>query len=108
MEGTLVLHVIRGDQDYDSSLGNDFLRHQNVKRVTVLTHCDMLPTEEEARKRIMDTLNETSKNSIGTYAVNGSQDDDSNLDILHSMDKRVVVGAEVKVLFFLELCNFLT
>ncbi len=34
--------VCRGDQDYGSLLGNDFMRKQqnNIPRVTVLTHCD--------------------------------------------------------------------
>ena len=40
--GTSVLHVCRGDQDYGSLVGNDFVCKTLDKhpRVTVLTHCD--------------------------------------------------------------------
>ncbi len=49
MPGTLVLHVVKADQDYASVLGNDFMRQHSAEvtsRVTVLTHCDKLSSDD--------------------------------------------------------------
>lgn len=78
MPGTLALHVIKGDQDYASVLGNDFMRqvHHNA-RVTVLTHCDKLDlTVDSNVQHIQTTLQKTSENSSLTVAVLGSASDD--------------------------------
>ena len=74
MPGTLALHVVKGDQDYGSLLGNDFLRGiQDVPRVTVLTHCDKLVTSStDDMQRLTTTLNTTSENSSLTVVVLGS------------------------------------
>jgi len=75
MPGTLALHVIKGDQDYDSMLGNDFMRNvptQDTPRVTVLTHCDKLdPASNEDVERLRTTLDTTARNSSLTVAVHG-------------------------------------
>jgi len=42
MPGTLVLHVVKSDQDYDTILGNDFLRTIDKDMILVLTHTDRL------------------------------------------------------------------
>ena len=39
MPGTLVLHVVKADQDYDSVLGNDFLRRQDHDDRVTDTDC---------------------------------------------------------------------
>ena len=78
MPGTLALHVVKGDQDYGSLLGNDFLRGiQDVPRVTVLTHCDKLDTSsKDDVQRLTTTLNTTSENSSLTVVVLGSAQED--------------------------------
>jgi hypothetical protein len=63
---------VKGDQDYDSLLGNDFMRKLRVPRVTVLTHCDKIEATSDGRVRIAATLDRTSENSSGTFAVDGS------------------------------------
>ncbi len=100
MPGTLVLHVIRGDQDYGSMLGNDFVRKTNSQeknRVTVLTHCDKLDQSNLAdKKRLHNTLDTTQLISSQTFAVDGrAQSDDGEKHVLEhiaSMDARVDVG----------------
>jgi GTP-binding protein EngB required for normal cell division len=72
MPGTLALHIVKGDQDYGSLLGNDFMRKLSVTRVTVLTHCDKLESSADGRARLAETLDRTSENSSGTFAVDGS------------------------------------
>lgn len=110
MSGTLVLHVIKGDQDYGGLLGNDFMRkHTSVPRVTVLTHCDKLEDNDKARKLLMHTLDKTSKHSSQTFAINGEVDkkktntvnknnknDKNNESLSHlgAMDTRIEVGIE--------------
>lgn len=42
MPGSLVLHVCKSDQDYDTILGNDFLRKIDKEKILVLTHTDRL------------------------------------------------------------------
>ena len=67
MSGTLVLHVVKDDQDYASLLGNDFMRRapkhdDDAGRVTVLTHCDELDVMSEADAiRLRTTLDTTTK-----------------------------------------------
>jgi GTPase Era involved in 16S rRNA processing len=103
MPGTLVLHVVKGDQDYASLLGNDFMRqtvrHENA-RVTVLTHCDNLKSQSDHdRTRLRTTLDATSENSSLTVALLGcAQDDDeeaSALRHLTAIDSRVAIGNAV-------------
>ena len=97
MPGTLAMHVIKGDQDYGSLLGNDFMRQHRVARVTVLTHCDHLKQTPDDRRRLVETLDCTSENSSLTFAVDGSLDSDdeehSRLRLLPEMDSRVEIGA---------------
>ena len=83
MPGTLAMHIVKGDQDYDSLLGNDFMRKLSVARVTVLTHCDKISPNADARARIAVTLDRTSENSSGTFAVDGTVGAAAG-DILHS------------------------
>ncbi|KAH9262289.1 hypothetical protein BASA82_000659 [Batrachochytrium salamandrivorans] len=42
MDSTLVLHVARGDSDYQALLGNDVVREYSHKITNVFTHCDQL------------------------------------------------------------------
>ena len=60
MSGTLVLHVVRGDTDFDSILANDFMRELpsgREQRITVLTHCDKLDAaSRDDRDRLKSTL----------------------------------------------------
>jgi hypothetical protein len=99
MPGTLALHVVKGDQDYGSLLGNDFLRGiQDVPRVTVLTHCDKLVTSStDDMQRLTTTLNTTSENSSLTVVVLGSAQEDKQemeaLGHLADMDPRLEIGA---------------
>lgn len=46
MSGSLILHVVKSDQDYDTIIGNDFLRKLNKDKILVLTHLDMLNKHE--------------------------------------------------------------
>ncbi len=100
MPGTLMLHVVRGDQDYGSMLGNDFVRNANSSernRVTVLTHCDKLDRASSTdQERLQNTLATTQSISSQTFAVDGraQSDEDENLVLAHveSMDVRVDVG----------------
>mmetsp|Transcript_32254 Transcript_32254/g.86367 ORF Transcript_32254/g.86367 Transcript_32254/m.86367 type:complete len:692 (-) Transcript_32254:133-2208(-) len=69
MPGTLVMHVVKGDKDYDSTLGNDFMRNHKIDRVTVLTHCDKVGP---ALPRLQITLSKASETSSMTFAVDGS------------------------------------
>ena len=103
MPGTLVLHVVKGDQDYASLLGNDFMRHAGKidgghGRVTVLTHCDKLKAESPAdRKRLQATLNTTDNSSSLTVALCGNAkddaDEDTQLQHLGSLERRLALGA---------------
>ena len=100
MPGTLALHVVRADQDYDSLLGNDFMRKLSVARVTVLTHCDKMETSADECARISYTLDRTSENSTGTFAVDGtigSEADDilletAALGTVRQLESRIAVG----------------
>ena len=104
MPGTLVLHVVKGDQDYASLLGNDFMRHAgkskgNDGRVTVLTHCDKLEQSSPSdTQRLQITLDATCDNSSLTFAIHGCARDhaeeDAALQHLSAMDGRVEVGAK--------------
>jgi len=101
MPGTLVLHVIKGDQDYGSVLGNDFMRHagQDNNRVTVLTHCDKLDlTDATDIERLQSTITTTAEHSSLTVAVHGGAVDDADectkLDnLVQSSEVAVDVGA---------------
>jgi len=101
MPGTLALHVVKGDQDYGSLLGNDFLRGiQGMPRVTVLTHCDKLDkTSKDDAQRLRTTLNTTTEISSLTVAVLGcGRKDAEEVEMLRhliDMDARVEVGASV-------------
>jgi hypothetical protein len=61
MPGTLVLHVVKADQDYGAVLGNDFLRPYKDKCTSVFTYCDMLDShpEENARTWMEKAIEET-------------------------------------------------
>jgi DNA-directed RNA polymerase subunit F len=103
MPGTLAMHIVKGDQDYDSLLGNDFMRKLSVPRVTVLTHCDKIENTADGRARIAATLDRTSENSSGTFAVDGTASSASSADasretealrFVQQLDCRVEVGVE--------------
>ena len=104
MPGTLVLHVVKGDQDYASLLGNDFMRQTGKSkggegRVTVLTHCDKLEQSAPGdTQRLQITLDATCENSSSTFAIHGCAQDQSEEDAalrhLSGMDERVEVGAK--------------
>ena len=104
MPGTLVLHVVKGDQDYASLLGNDFMRQAGKSkggegRVTVLTHCDKLEQSAPGdTQRLQITLDATCENSSSTFAIHGCAQDqaeeDAALRHLSGMDERVEVGAK--------------
>jgi GTPase Era involved in 16S rRNA processing len=108
MPGTLALHIVKGDQDYASLLGNDFMRQlgeNDNPRVTVLTHCDKLePACVDDIQRLQKTLDITLTNSSHTFAVNGCAVDAAEevkaLQHLAQMDGRLTVGAT-------HLCNHL-
>ena len=102
MPGTLAMHIVKGDQDYDSLLGNDFMRKLRVPRVTVLTHCDKIEATADGRARIAATLDRTSENSSGTFAVDGSVGitaeeaarEKNAICFVQQLDCRVEVGVE--------------
>lgn len=102
MAGTLVLHVVKGDQDYASLLGNDFMRRapkHDAGCITVLTHCDKLDVTSGADTvRLQTTLDTTTINSTLAIAVMGNAKDDeyeqNKLDHLTTMDDRLEVGAK--------------
>jgi len=72
MDGTLVLHIVRADQDFDSLLGNDFIRKHKNDKVLVLTHCDSL--EEQGIANYTQRMNETlSKDIEHVFAVIASK-----------------------------------
>ena len=100
MPGTLVLHVVKGDQDYASLLGNDFMRqassHGNA-RVTVLTHCDNLSAGvEQDATRLRTTLDAASKNSALAVALLGcaksDEEETAALTHLTAIDDRIRIG----------------
>jgi len=100
MQGTLALHVIKGDQDYGSVLGNDFMRQHSIARVTVLTHCDNLKRTPDDECKLSKTLDQTSENSSLTFAVDGSMKNDmapneeaKKLVVVSQMDSRIEIGA---------------
>jgi hypothetical protein len=101
MPGTLAMHIVKGDQDYDSLLGNDFMRKLSVARVTVLTHCDKIEPTADGRARLAVTLDRTSENSSGTFAVDGSIGNTAEDVVreaaalrLQQLDSRMEVGVE--------------
>jgi GTP-binding protein EngB required for normal cell division len=102
MPGTLVLHVVKGDQDYASMLGNDFMRQDSkhdAGRVTVLTHCDKLDAKSAGDiTRLQTTLDTTADNSTLTVALLGCTEDDEEeqyqLKHLRGMDDRLEVGVK--------------
>ena len=74
MDGTLCLHVCKGDQDYGNILGNDFMRHKanSVPRVTVLTHCDVsLSSGAENTTRLEDTVQKAITHGSMVCAIDG-------------------------------------
>jgi hypothetical protein len=103
MPGTLVLHVVKGDQDYGSVLGNDFMRQackHGGGRVTVLTHCDKLApsTTLADAERLRTTLKRASEHSSLTFSVHGCAVDDDDelaqLQHLSGFDEQLLeVGA---------------
>jgi len=69
--GTLVLHVVKANQDYNSILGNNFMKDNVLNNiVTVITHCD---EEIESLKHIPNTL-ETINGDIFAVLGNSSND----------------------------------
>ena len=101
MPGTLVLHVVKGDQDYASLLGNDFMRKapkHDAGRVTVLTHCDKIDNQcPEDVTRLQTTLDTTASNSTLTVALlgcaNNDEEEQQKLKHLTQIDHRLDVGA---------------
>jgi len=101
MPVTLAMHIVKGDQD-DSLLGNDFMRKLSVTRVTVLTHCDKIEPTADGCARIAVTLDRTSENSSGTFAVDGSIGTTAEdvlretvaLRIVQQLDCRIEVGVQ--------------
>lgn len=82
MNGTLVLHIVRADQDYDSLLGNGFIRKHQNDRVLVLTHCDSL--ESQGITNYTQRMDETmAKNIDNIFAVMASK----NLEELNNEDE---------------------
>lgn len=72
MNGTLVLHIVKADQDFHTCLGNDFIRKRENDRILVLTHCDEL--EGQGQERYNNRLNETFENPIDNiFAVMSSR-----------------------------------
>jgi hypothetical protein len=100
MPGTLVLHVVKGDQDYASLLGNDFMRQDSkhdAGRVTVLTHCDKLDAKSASDiTKLQTTLDTTADNSTLTVALLGCAEDNEEeqyqLNHLIAIDDRLEVG----------------
>jgi hypothetical protein len=71
--GTLVLHVVKANQDYNSILGNNFMKDNVLNNiVTVITHSD---EETESLKHIPNTL-ETINGDI--FSVLGNRKDDED------------------------------
>ena len=96
-EGSFALHITRGDQDYDTALGNDFLR-DDVKcknRITVLTHLDKV---DLADCKLESTLQKTAENSQYTFAVVGHlQDKEEEKESLKQVTEkfpRLLVGVD--------------
>lgn len=108
MNGTLILHVARADQDYDSLLGNDFIRKHSTERVLVLTHCDKL--EDEGVKNYTQRLDETLEkqtDNINVFAMIASKsleemshdDEVSYLQRLNSINSRERIRLGTKNLY---------
>lgn len=92
--------MIKGDQDYGSLLGNDFMRQHSIARVTVLTHCDNLKRTPDDECKLIKTLDQTAENSSLTFAVDGSIKGDmasaeeaKRLALVSQMDPRIEIGA---------------
>ena len=84
--GTLVLHVIKANQDYNSILGNNFMKDNVLNNiVTVITHCD---EETESLKHIPNTL-ETINGDIFSVLGNseGDKDEENKFKELTYLDK---------------------
>ena len=102
MEGSLVLHVVKADQDYDSILGNKEVRESasgDTNRITVLTHGDKVNVNDEAeRARLLGTISKAMKHSSMTCAVLGAaqSDPEENRRLAHlsGIDARLHVGTE--------------
>ena len=99
MSGTLALHVVKGDQDFASVLGNDYLRQVGaLRRVTVLTHCDKLSEScEDDVSRLRTTLRTLEKNKTSSMvaAVQGcAHDDEEEMKALQHV-QRMHIGIEV-------------
>ena len=73
MPGTLVLHVVKMDGDFDTVLGNDFVRKKELKnKILVLTHADALEKfdyEKTIKPRVRDIVSKTSE---PRFAILGS------------------------------------
>jgi len=98
MNGTLVLHIVRADQDYDSLLGNDFIRKHQNDRILVLTHCDSL--EEQGAANYTQRMNETlAKDIEHVYAVVASKslDELSNEDEVTALSKLSSINTREKI-----------
>ncbi len=104
MPGTLVLHVVKGDQDYGSMLSNDFMRHassgQDGNRVTVFTHCDKVDGKNLAdAERLRNAVDNTHCISSQVFAVHGrAQNQEEEMEALKhvaEVDARIDIGAHM-------------
>jgi len=70
MKGSLVLHIVRADVDFDAALGNDFLRPFSDKTTLVFTYCDELEGQglQKANTRYEATLKATSQPRFAVLA----------------------------------------
>ena len=94
--GTLVLHVVKANQDYNSILGNNFMKDNVLNNiVTVITHCD---EETESLKHIPNTL-ETINGDIFAVLGNNSNDKSeefkfNNLTYLNKFKSSIQYGTK--------------
>ena len=106
MPGTLVLHIVKGDQDYNTSLGNDFIR-KNVKNkiITVLTHLDKTISNDDKDikdfdERIKDTLSYTKTDTFTILGKHlGSNEDEltelNKIQIIKKYNDKLKLGIEL-------------
>jgi len=106
MPGTLVLHIVKGDQDYNTSLGNDFIR-KNVKNkiITVLTHLDKTISNDDKDikdfdERIKDTLSYTKTDTFTILGKHlGSIEDEltelNKIQIIKKYNDKLKLGIEL-------------
>lgn len=77
MENTVILHVCKGDTDYDSLLGNDVIREYSDKVIHVFTFFDRLA--EEAQTSVMATI--LHRTHVPRFVIRGNFEGDSAQDL---------------------------